>query len=70
METYPFAPSLNAASIPERVDCFRRTCLKAVRKGDLTIVDLIEAVEDALEAERYEMVQGLQQAITELKSAD
>ncbi len=68
MSIYPFAPSLNASSIPERVDCFRRTCVKAVRNGDLTINDLIAAAEDALNQERYEMTQGINEALKELGS--
>jgi hypothetical protein len=63
---YPNAPSLEAAPINERIDCFRRASIKAMLQEGISLMDMLEAKADALALERYEMVRGIELAIDEV----
>jgi len=63
METsYSGYPTLASLTISERTAAFKETCLRGIKTGELTLADLLQATEEALHNEQYELAQGIELA--------
>jgi hypothetical protein len=59
---YQAYPTLDGMPINERVQAFKETCLRGIKSGQLTQADLLQATEEALQMQAYELAQGIELA--------
>jgi len=66
MDPYHSYPNVAALSLAERVYFLKKSTLACIKQG-MTRAELLQATEEAIEREQYELAQGIEAALQEFE---